>query len=284
MTTFEISLPTGDHQAVPGGIQIEADHWIEAWSRAMEKLGLGPADPGKMDCTFEDDGSIQITDRENGRRMLLRCVNVFRSRSITLESLTDLCAAPARSGNSYAITRNMAQAEDDPEVSTEDELPAPTQLLRPALSWFSCDLEKITTPEQAIEVVMDSFPCELAVHLQPTEERSWRVNVSAGERGRRVQGATLCGRTPIPPWGGALVGRRAFSDESRCLRFERRFRFGTTVPVRSVIWTSIPSTQPGQASRLMLINGAAPNGFGDQDLSGIVSLVQALGPKWDRVP
>ena len=66
--------------------------------------------------------------------------------------------------------------------------------------------------EQAIEVVMDSFPCELAVHLLPTEERSWRVNVSAGERGRRVQGATLCGRTPIPPWGGALVGRRAFSD------------------------------------------------------------------------
>jgi len=283
MATFEISLPNSEHQLESGDLLVEANHWIEAWSRAVEKLGKGPADPGRMDCTFEDDGSIEITDRHNGHRMLLKCVNVFRSRQITLESLTNLCAAPSRPANSFAITRNMANAALEASCEEEEEArPAPTQLLRPALSWFSHDLEKIKTPEQAIEAVLESFPCELAVHLIPTSKRDWRVSVSAGERSKRILGASLSGSTPIPPWKGALVGRRAFSGDNRGIHFRRRFRSNTKIFVRSVIWTSIPSADGGDASRLMLINGAEARGFGDQDLSGLVSLVQALGPKWDH--
>lgn len=282
MSTFAISLPNGEQLPDSGDLQVEANHWIEAWSRAVELLGHGPADPGRMDCTFEDDGSIEITDRESGRRMLLKCVNVFRGREITLESLTDLCAVPARRANSFAITRNLAKANDEPATEEGDDLPLPTQLLRPALSWFSHDLEKIKTPDQAILTVMESFPCELAVHLVPTAQREWQVSVSAGAQSKRITGSLLCRSTPIPPWKGALVGRRAFSDETRGIHFRRRILPNTRVVVRSVIWTAIPSPRGGVASRLMLINGESPRGFGDQDLSGLVSLVQALGPKWDH--
>ena len=282
MSTFAISLPNGEQQPGSGDLQVEASHWIEAWSRAVELLGLGPADPGRVDCTFEDDGSIEITDRESGRRMLLKCVNVFRGRQITLESLTDLCAAPARAANSFAITRNMPVAGDETKSEATDDPPLLTQLLRPALSWFSHDLEKIKTPDQAIQTVMESFPCELAVHLIPSTKREWRVSASAGAQSKRVTGALLCGSTPVPPWNGALVGRRAFSDDTRGIQFRRRIRANTRLTVRSVIWTSIPSSNGDTASRLMLINGAESRGFGDQDLSGLVSLVQALGAKWDQ--
>lgn len=284
MSTFAISLPNGEQPSDSGDLQVEASHWIEAWSRAVDLLGLGPADPGQVDCTFEDDGSIEITDRESGRRMLLKCVNVFRGREITLESLTDLCAAPARAANSFAITRTMAVADGQDDEEASHELPQPTQLLRPALSWFSHDLEKVSTPEQAIQTVIESFPCELAVHLVPANDRAWEVSVSAGEQSKRVTGARMCGSTPVPPWNGALVGRRAFSDETRGIRFQRRILPDTRMRVRSVIWTAIPSADGGVASRLMLINGAASRGFGDQDLSGLVSLVQALGSKWDHTP
>ena len=84
MATFEIRIENQEAPLGPGDLRVEASHWIEAWSRAMERLGLGPADPGRMDCTFEDDGSIEIIDRDNGNRMLLRAVNVFRGREITL--------------------------------------------------------------------------------------------------------------------------------------------------------------------------------------------------------
>lgn len=282
MSTFAISLPNDELQPDSGELEVEANHWIEAWSRAVELLGLGPADPGQMDCTFEDDGSIEITDRQSGRRMLLKCVNVFRGREITLDSLTDLCAAPARGANSFAITRRLAVAEEQEEQEAIDERPDPTQLLRPALSWFSHDLEKVETPEQAIETVIQSFPCELAVHLVPMAERMWTVDVSAGQQSKRVTGARMGGSTPVPPWNGALVGRRAFPDETRAVRFQRRFLPDTQVRVRSVIWTAIPSTGGRDASRLMLINGESSRGFGDQDLSGLVSLVQALGAKWER--
>ena len=283
MATFEIRIPNHEAPLGPGDLRVEASHWIEAWSRAMERLGLGPADPGRMDCTFEDDGSIEITDRENGNRMLLRAVNVFRGREITLESLTDLCAAPARPANAFAITRNMENVPNQELSETEDEVaPLPTQMLQPALSWYSHDIQKIETAEEAIAAVMESFPCELAVHLVPTEERSWRVNVCAGAEAKRVRGSLLSGTTPIPPWKGALVGRRAFGDESRRLLFERRLRFNVAWPVRSAIWTTIPAPKGGLASRLMLVNGAAAHGFGDQDLSGLVSLVQALGAKWGQ--
>ena len=282
MATFEILLP--NHEAPPGAgdLRVEASHWIEAWSRAMERLGLGPADPGRMDCTFEDDGSIEITDRENGNRMLLRVVNVFRGREITLESLTDLCAAPSRPANAFAITRNMENVPHEEEAPVDEGTPLPTQVLQPALSWYSHDLEKIESAEEAIAAVMESFPCELAVHLVPTERQSWRVNVCAGAESKRLRGALLAGTTPIPPWRGALVGRRAFSDETRKLLFERRLRFNVSWPVRSAIWTTIPAPKDGPASRLMLVNGPATRGFGDQDLSGLVSLVQALGPKWSQ--
>jgi hypothetical protein len=284
METFEITIPAHGDGLVEQSLEIQADHWIEAWSRAVELLGHGPADPGRVDCTFGDDGAIEVVDRDHGRRLVLRCVRVFRGRDITLDSLTDLCAAPARPANAFAITRPSVATpvEDSISIRKEEHTPA-TEILMPALGWLALDLGKATDPQEAAGLVLECFPCELVVFLSATvdpKSADWSVVGAVGERSRRLRGATLSRTSPLPPRQGALVGRRTFPDETRAIRFGRRVLGDTVVPVRSVIWTAIPSLGVETTTRLMLINGGGPAGFGDQELSAVVSLARALGARW----
>jgi hypothetical protein len=284
METFEITVPAHEAGLVEQSLEIQADHWIAAWCRAVEVLGDGPADPGRVDCTFGDDGTIEVVDRDHGRTLLLRCVRVFRGRDVTLDSLTDLCAAPARPASAFAITRpSVAELVDDPISIRKEALAPATEILRQAAGWMAVDLRKATDPQEAAGLVQGCFPSELVVFLSaPTDrpEEDWSVLGAAGEQSRRLRGATLSRSSPLPPSKGALVGRRTFPDETRAIRFGRRVLGDTLVSVRSAIWTAIPSLGAETTTRLMLVNGIGSLGFGDQELSAVVSLARAFGAKW----